>query len=408
MREVDEFAMENFDPPQDKITRTETTDEVMKPKPAGRKTGRFVACLAGALLVVLAMFGAPSTSSARVNVGIVVSFGPPALPVYAQPPCPAPGYIWTPGYWAWDPAYGYYWVPGTWVPAPFVGALWTPGYWDFDDGGYRWHRGYWGLSVGFYGGINYGYGYTGFGYYGGYWRGGRFFYNRAVNRIMTRNITHVYYRGVREHTRFRHVSYHGGPGGTIARATRAQMAAARTRRYGPVRSQVRHARFARSDPALRARANRGRPGIAATPRPGRFRGNGIERATRAGAPYREPARRANGRSAPYRTFNRQENRRAPSANARRYTEPRGRVQRSDPARGRAERAAPRYDQGARQRAERPTNRSYQHASIQRGRPQERPSQARRAESQGRPEGNTNHGRSGNDHGGNGRGHGHGR
>ena len=28
---------------------------------------------------------------------------------------PGPGYIWTPGYWAYDPADGYYWVPGTWV-----------------------------------------------------------------------------------------------------------------------------------------------------------------------------------------------------------------------------------------------------------------------------------------------------
>ena len=47
------------------------------------------------------------------QVAITVSFGPPALPVYEQPLCPAEGYIWTPGYWAWYPDYGYYWVPGT-------------------------------------------------------------------------------------------------------------------------------------------------------------------------------------------------------------------------------------------------------------------------------------------------------
>ena len=39
---------------------------------------------------------------AQVDVGVAVSFGPPELPVYEQPICPAEGYIWTPGYWAWD------------------------------------------------------------------------------------------------------------------------------------------------------------------------------------------------------------------------------------------------------------------------------------------------------------------
>jgi hypothetical protein len=36
---------------------------------------------------------------------------PPELPVYDQPPIPAPGYIWTPGYWGGS-ASGYFWVPG--------------------------------------------------------------------------------------------------------------------------------------------------------------------------------------------------------------------------------------------------------------------------------------------------------
>jgi WXXGXW repeat (2 copies) len=72
----------------------------------------------------------PTPASAQVAVGISVSFAPPELPVYAQPICPGEGYIWTPGYWAWDPdEEDYYWVPGTWVLAPEVGFLWTPGYW---------------------------------------------------------------------------------------------------------------------------------------------------------------------------------------------------------------------------------------------------------------------------------------
>ena len=50
------------------------------------------------------------------------------------------------------------------------------------------HRGFWGPHIGFYGGINYGFGYTGVGYHGGYWRGNNFYYNRSVNRVNT-NIT---------------------------------------------------------------------------------------------------------------------------------------------------------------------------------------------------------------------------
>jgi hypothetical protein len=61
--------------------------------------------------------------------------------------------------------------------------LWTPPYWGWDGGVYIFHAGYWGATVGFYGGIAYGCGYTGAGYDGGYWRGGSFFYNRSVNNI---------------------------------------------------------------------------------------------------------------------------------------------------------------------------------------------------------------------------------
>jgi hypothetical protein len=37
--------------------------------------------------------------------------------------------------------------------------------------------------VGYYGGINYGFGYFGVGFWGGYWRGGRFFYNGEYNHL---------------------------------------------------------------------------------------------------------------------------------------------------------------------------------------------------------------------------------
>src|SRR5271165_1162211 len=67
--------------------------------------------LAGAMLFL-------STAS-FAQVGVSITIAPPELPVYEQPMCPGDGYIWTPGYWAWDGEY--YWVPGTWVMAPEPG-----------------------------------------------------------------------------------------------------------------------------------------------------------------------------------------------------------------------------------------------------------------------------------------------
>jgi hypothetical protein len=124
------------------------------------------------------------------QVGVAISIGPPALPVYEQPLCPGDGYLWTPGYWAYDyDVTDYYWVPGTWVMGPEIGFLWTPAYWGWGGDGFVFYDGYWGPSVGFYGGINYGFGYFGLGFGGGRWDGGHFFYNRSVANV---NITVIH------------------------------------------------------------------------------------------------------------------------------------------------------------------------------------------------------------------------
>src|SRR5580765_4214785 len=177
----------------------------------------------GMLGAVLLTFSVASFG--QVAVGISVRVGPPPLPVYAQPICPGPGYIWTPGYWAWDDDDGYYWVPGTWVVAP-VGMLWTPGYWGWGGGFYLWHAGYWGPHVGFYGGINYGFGYGGVGFFGGEWRSGRFYYNRSVTNVSVTNVTNVYNRTVVVNNT-RTTSFNGGTGGVEARPTAQEEAAAR-------------------------------------------------------------------------------------------------------------------------------------------------------------------------------------
>src|SRR5580700_8995395 len=107
------------------------------------------------LFAGLVMLSAAAVSSAGVYLSINIA--PPALQIYEQPPCPVDGYLWTPGYWAYGDA-GYYWIPGVWVAPPQVGLLWTPGYWGWREGVYSFHAGYWGPHIGFYGGVNYGFG----------------------------------------------------------------------------------------------------------------------------------------------------------------------------------------------------------------------------------------------------------
>ncbi len=198
---------------------------------------------------------------ARAGIFISVNFAPPALPVYVQPPLPAPGYIWTPGYWAYGDA-GYYWVPGVWMQPPNAGLLWTPGYWGFAGGFYGWHPGYWGPHVGFYGGVNYGFGYGGIGFCGGEWRGGVFAYNRAVANFGGVHVTNVYEdRTIVNRTTIineNHTSFNGGAG-IQARPSAMEMQAAHEHHFEPTANQMQHQNFAAQDRSQLASVNHGRP-----------------------------------------------------------------------------------------------------------------------------------------------------
>jgi hypothetical protein len=236
-----------------------------------------------ALSLVVLTLPAPSVA----QIGIAIRIGPPALPVYEQPVCPGDGYLWTPGYWAYDyDISDYYWVPGTWVLAPEVGFLWTPGWWGWGGGAFLFHEGYWGPHVGFYGGINYGFGYFGAGFEGGRWDGGHFFYNRAVLNVNVTNIHNVYNTRVVNNVTVNRVSFNGGNGGIEARATPEEERAASERHIAPVTAQTDHVQAARSNPQMRASVNQGRPAIAATPRPGAFNDREAVPAREAGAPSR--------------------------------------------------------------------------------------------------------------------------
>jgi hypothetical protein len=242
----------------------------------------------GLLLAILVTF-VSAASFAQIAVGISVRIGPPALPVYAQPLCPGPGYFWTPGYWAWNDDAGYYWVPGTWVVAP-VGMYWTPGWWGWGGGLYLWHAGYWGPHVGFYGGINYGFGYGGVGFAGGEWRGGGFYYNRSVTNVSVTNVTNVYNKTVIvNNTTVNNVSYNGGTGGVVARPTPQEEAWAREPHTAPLAAQTQHETLASQNRANFASVNQGRPAIAATARPGDFSSHSAIAARSAGGVYHAPA-----------------------------------------------------------------------------------------------------------------------
>lgn len=217
----------------------------------------------------------------RAAVFVSVDLAPPPLPVYVQPEIPGPGYIWTPGYWAYDPDDGYYWVPGTWVLPPTIGVLWTPPYWGWSDGAYIFHEGYWGPHVGFYGGINYGFGYGGIGFEGGRWEGGGFVYNRTVNNLGTVNITNVYEKNITTVNTTR-VSYVGGAGGLKATPTSENRFAAQDRHIPMTTEQTKHIAAAAATPELAARHNDGRPMIVATQRPAHFEGPNVVRLQSAG------------------------------------------------------------------------------------------------------------------------------
>jgi hypothetical protein len=167
-------------------------------------------------------------------------------------------------------------------------VLWTPGYWGWDDGFYIWHGGYWGPEVGFYGGINYGFGYTGVGFFGGYWRGGNYYYNRSVTNVDVTVVHNTYNTTViNNNTTINRVSFNGGRGGTTARPTSQEMGAAHERHIAMTSEQTHHQQAAGTNRTLLASVNHGRPDVAASARPGQFSGGrGALESGRSTAPNR--------------------------------------------------------------------------------------------------------------------------
>jgi hypothetical protein len=257
------------------------------------------------LLLAFLLSIVPASSFAGVFINITVA--PPVLPVYEQPICPNDGYIWTPGYWAYDnPDVGYYWVPGAWVPAPQPGYLWTPPYWGWEGGIYRFHGGYWGPHIGYYGGVNYGFGYMGWGFAGGEWRGGHFFYNTAIVHVGG-GFHNVYVNETIVHNTTiinnNHVSYNGGNGGIRYEPRPEERTAMNEHHLAPTAVQQQHFQAAAHDPQQRFSANQGRPTTLAAARPLTAPVHtqplpGANHATQAARPATNPTPQAHNASAP--------------------------------------------------------------------------------------------------------------
>ena len=201
----------------------------------------------------------------QVNAGqdaLYADQAPPPLPQYDQPQLTQANDQWTPGYWNYNNS-GYYFVPGAWVAPPYDGALWTPGYWGYEGHRYRFHRGFWGRHIGFYGGINYGFGYSGRGYEGGYWNNNNFYYNQRVNRVNPVDVRNVYVRNVTAEND-NHFSYNG-PGGYQTRPVPAELAVYHEQRLPPQQSQVQVREQAAGNRQQFFTQNHGQPAVAAAP-----------------------------------------------------------------------------------------------------------------------------------------------
>ena len=233
------------------------------------------------VFLCIALLSFKTTGSfAQVSVGISISanIAPPPLPVYAQPPCPYDGYLWTPGYWGYGAALGYFWVPGVWVRPPHIGYLWTPSYWGFAGGVYGWHAGYWGPHVGFYGGVNYGYGYGGVGFGGGMWQGNAFRYNTAVMNVNTTVVRNTYIdRTVINNTTVINRTSFNGRGGIEASPRPEDEVAMRENHIQATSAQMNHEQTASRDRNQFASVNHGQPTTSAMNRVGgkRFNSQGV-------------------------------------------------------------------------------------------------------------------------------------
>ena len=81
-------------------------------------------------------------SFGQVSFGVTIGEPPPPLRYEVPPTMPAPGYVWTDGYWFIDGG-RWVWHHGEWERPPYSGAYWAHPHYDHYPDGWHVHQGYW-------------------------------------------------------------------------------------------------------------------------------------------------------------------------------------------------------------------------------------------------------------------------
>ena len=103
--------------------------------------------LAFAFLTTLAAVGAtvamaPAAQAQVVGVDVRIGNAPPP-PRYEAAPPPRHGYVWAPGYWAWD-GHRHVWAAGHWERLHRGYARYEPAHWQQGPrGGWHFIPGHW-------------------------------------------------------------------------------------------------------------------------------------------------------------------------------------------------------------------------------------------------------------------------
>jgi hypothetical protein len=96
--------------------------------------------LAAMLAVVLGALAGVHTAPAQAGVDIDVDIAPPVPRVVVAPP-PRVGFVWAPGYWAWN-GRAHVWHDGYWVHE-HPGYHWVADSWVARGPHYHYQRGHW-------------------------------------------------------------------------------------------------------------------------------------------------------------------------------------------------------------------------------------------------------------------------
>jgi hypothetical protein len=93
-----------------------------------------------AALILAGAAAAPLPSMAASNVSLYIGSAPPA-PLYERIPAPRNGYVWAPGYWAWN-GHRHHWAPGYWI-AERPGYVYSAPAWYQGSGGWYMQEARW-------------------------------------------------------------------------------------------------------------------------------------------------------------------------------------------------------------------------------------------------------------------------